>query len=65
MSSHKKMTVVSIQVHIVILNFPLIEEMFKNFLQKHENDHELTQIISDFVNFWPQFCPQKNVIIKK
>ena len=32
----------------------------KNFLQKHKNDHKLTQIISDFVNFWPQFCPKKH-----
>ena len=32
----------------------------KDFLQKHKNDHKLTQVISDFVNFWPQFCPKKH-----
>ena len=32
----------------------------KNFLQKHKDDHKLIEIISDFVNFWPQFCPKKH-----
>ena len=36
----------------------------KNFLPKHKNDHKLTQIISDFVNFWPQFCPKNNQKVK-
>ena len=30
------------------------------FLEKHKNDHKLTQIISDFVNFWPQFYPKEH-----
>ena len=37
----------------------------KSILQKHKNDYKLTQIISDFLNFWPQFCPKKHNQIKQ
>ena len=36
----------------------------KDFLQKHKNDHKSTQITSDYVNFWPQFCPKNHYIQK-
>ena len=34
--------------------------LFAIFSQKHKNDHKLTQFISDFANFLPQFC-HKNI----
>ena len=36
----------------------------KDFLQKHKNDHKLTQFISDFVNFWPQLSQKHNQTMK-